>query len=59
MLVDEMKAAGITKGVLHGRHTGNARYGDVSNAEVNELAAPLSGPVRSPRRHLPQRAGRP
>lgn len=37
MLVDEMKAAGITKGVLHGRHTGNARYGDVSNAEVNEL----------------------
>ena len=30
MLVDEMKAAGITKGVLHGRHTGNARYGDVS-----------------------------
>ena len=37
MLVDEMKAAGVTKGVLHGRHTGNARYGDVSNAEVNEL----------------------
>lgn len=37
MLVDEMKAAGITKGVLHGRHTGNVRYGDVSNAEVNEL----------------------
>ena len=37
MLVDEMKAAGITTGVLHGRHTGNARYGAVSNAEVNEL----------------------
>lgn len=43
LMVREMDDAGITRGVLMGRHTGNPVYGDADNAHVHELMERFPG----------------